>query len=415
MKISIISPMHAAYNKFVSDAFNSLVSQSNPDWEWIIGTNNGGEVSEHIADDPRVKVREITGTEIGTLKRNCARYATGEILVELDIDDMLTPDALDCIAEAFSEKEIVFAYSNSAEFKNDTFEPHTYSEAYGWKSRPVQLAVNGVQRDLIETIAFEPSPHMMRYIFWAPNHVRAWRTSTYFAVGGHSDMEVGDDHEIVARLYALYGDTGFKHIDMCLYLYRIHDENTCVVKNEKVQQATYQVYHKYFRPMVEIWARNKGLKLLDIGGGIDPKFGYTSVDKTNADIILDLNEDWNEIEDNSIGIAIADNIFEHLTDSIHTMNELYRILAPGGVAFIVVPSTDGRGAFQDPTHKSFWNINSFAYYTDSNYARYIPEYKGRFQISRIFDTEKDENNVILTVAELIAIKDGFVSPGEVKI
>ncbi len=30
---------------------------------------------------------------------------------------------------------------------------------------------------------------------------------------------------------------------------------------------------------------------------------------------------------------------------------------------ILVPSTDGRGAFQDPTHVSFWNINSFMYYS----------------------------------------------------
>jgi hypothetical protein len=45
------------------------------------------------------------------------------------------------------------------------------------------------------------------------------------------------------------------------------------------------------------------------------------------------------------------------------MNELYRVLADHGVAEIIVPSTDGPGAFQDPTHRSFWNRNSFRYYT----------------------------------------------------
>ena len=30
----------------------------------------------------------------------------------------------------------------------------------------------------------------------------------------------------------------------------------------------------------------------------------------------------------------------------------------------LTPSTDGRGAFQDPTHVSFYNENSFWYFTD---------------------------------------------------
>lgn len=60
------------------------------------------------------------------------------------------------------------------------------------------------------------------------------------------------------------------------------------------------------------------------------------------------------------------DIIEHMPDPIHTMNELYRVLKPGGTAEIVVPTTDGRGAWQDPTHVSFWNRNSFFYYEDGN-------------------------------------------------
>jgi hypothetical protein len=38
------------------------------------------------------------------------------------------------------------------------------------------------------------------------------------------------------------------------------------------------------------------------------------------------------------------------------------VLKPGGTAEITVPTTDGPGAFQDPTHVSFWNRRSFLYY-----------------------------------------------------
>jgi hypothetical protein len=53
------------------------------------------------------------------------------------------------------------------------------------------------------------------------------------------------------------------------------------------------------------------------------------------------------------------------------MQETHRCLTPGGWILSFTPSTDGRGAFQDPTHVSFWNSNSFWYYTRPEQARFI--------------------------------------------
>ena len=35
-----------------------------------------------------------------------------------------------------------------------------------------------------------------------------------------------------------------------------------------------------------------------------------------------------------------------------------------------MPSTDGQGTFQDPTHVSFWNSNSIWFYTRPEQARF---------------------------------------------
>ena len=48
------------------------------------------------------------------------------------------------------------------------------------------------------------------------------------------------------------------------------------------------------------------------------------------------------------------------------MNELWRVTQPGGLVEITVPTTDGAGAWQDPTHVSFWNRRSFLYYESGN-------------------------------------------------
>ncbi len=102
------------------------------------------------------------------------------------------------------------------------------------------------------------------------------------------------------------------------------------------------------------------------------------------------------------------------------MSEIHRVLAPGGWAFIQVPSTDGRGAFQDPTHVSYWNENSFLYYTDRYLANFIDNKTVRFQEYRkqtYFPNDWMKNlNVCVTDAWLVAIKDDMPRlPGPLKI
>lgn len=80
---------------------------------------------------------------------------------------------------------------------------------------------------------------------------------------------------------------------------------------------------------------------------------------------VNLNGPW-PWSDSSITEVHAYDAIEHLPNHIHTMNEAWRVLEPGGVFDIDVPTTDGRAAWQDPTHVSFWNRNSFWYYKDGN-------------------------------------------------
>ena len=90
--------------------------------------------------------------------------------------------------------------------------------------------------------------------------------------------------------------------------------------------------------------------------------GYCNVDRMEpADVVTDLEKDWPWLT-GSVEMIVATDIFEHLSDKIHTMNEAWRVLQPGGVLQLLVPTTDGRGAFQDPTHRSFWTPNDLLYY-----------------------------------------------------
>ena len=68
--------------------------------------------------------------------------------------------------------------------------------------------------------------------------------------------------------------------------------------------------------------------------------GYLSVDiSPPADVIADLSRRWPWL-DSSVDEVVAFDVIEHLPDRIHTMNELHRVLKPGGWVTLVFHNTD---------------------------------------------------------------------------
>jgi acetyltransferase-like isoleucine patch superfamily enzyme/SAM-dependent methyltransferase len=149
---------------------------------------------------------------------------------------------------------------------------------------------------------------------------------------------------------------------------------------------------------------------LDLGCGPRKAPGYIGVDiypASGVDIVADLTQRF-PFDDNSADEVRAHDTIEHLPDRIHTMNEIWRICKPDAIVDLFVPSTDGRGAFQDPTHISFWNLNSFQYFTVENppYLDLCRQYgfKGAFSLVELKQYESPEQ-VIHVHAVLKVVKD----------
>jgi len=99
-------------------------------------------------------------------------------------------------------------------------------------------------------------------------------------------------------------------------------------------------------------------------------YGIDITDSAGVDQVADLNEGI-PLPDNTFDMVIAQDFLEHIKmeNNIKIMEEIYRALKPGGTFHTLVPSTDGNstGAFQDPTHVSFWCRNKFLYFLDNEY------------------------------------------------
>jgi glycosyltransferase involved in cell wall biosynthesis len=419
MKFSIITPEHNPKNVFfLLELFESIKEQTYTKWEWILYLN--GECTiDHIPDEIRnhtqvvIHLQKEDNKNIGFIKNKAFHLATGDILVEVDHDDMITPDCLQELYDAFQDEEIGFVYSDNAvlHMKNE-FVP--YDPIYGWTKREFDWK----GKTLTAMHSWEPTSHSLGFIWYAPDHVRAWRTDVYEKIGGHNpELSICDDHELCIRTYM---NTKMKRIPKVLYIYRITGDNTWIERNQAIQDKTRELFNLNIRSLAERDAQIKGLLCVDIGGGLNPYPGYYSVDlREDADMVYDLN-DGIPLNDNSVGVLNASHIIEHLHDKTKIMAEIHRVLAPGGWAFIEVPSTDGRGAFQDPTHVSYWNENSFLYYTNSYLANFIDNKTIRFQEYRKetwFPNDWLKSlNVCVTTAWLVAIKDDMPRlPGQLNI
>ena len=412
MKFSIITPSHK-HQPYIEELYISIVNQSYKNWEWILYLNGKfkkDQLSADIINDERVKIfTDYDGNNnIGYVKNKAFSLGTGDVLVEMDHDDILTNDCLEELKKAFeSNPDCGFVYSDNATYHmENNFVP--YDPTSGWTYREYDW--NG--KKLISMNSFEPSSHSVSYIWYAPDHVRAWRKEVYEEIGGHNaDLAICDDHELMIRTYL---NTKFYHIPKVLYIYRITGDNSFLERNEAIQIKTKELHNQYAQLLAERDADLNGLLKVDIGGGLFPRKGYVTVDLQDADIIGDLN-DCIPLEDNSVGVINASHVIEHLRDPIKTMREIHRVLAHGGWAFIEVPSTEGNGAWCDPTHVSFWNEDSFPYYTNKNKAVFIRNKDIRFMSLRLETNWWSGTKIAVVNTHLVALKDGPRFPGPINI
>jgi len=104
---------------------------------------------------------------------------------------------------------------------------------------------------------------------------------------------------------------------------------------------------------------------LDLACGSNKTEGYFGIDVAKTDMVdavVDLEVYPWPIESNSAEDIICNHYIEHVSDLMKFMNEVYRILKPGGKVKFVAPYYTSIRCWQDPTHKHAISEASFLYY-----------------------------------------------------
>ncbi len=404
MLVSVFTPSHDT--RFLDEVYASLLRQSFEEWEWIVLLN--GKAADWVPKDkdPRVKVSRAPARMkgVGALKREACGRCRGEILVEVDHDDVLAGGCLASVVEAFRESGVVLAYSDFAQINADGSPNREYFDpGAGWVY--TRGTIDG--RSLDRCHALAPTPHNVGYIWYAPNHVRAIRRSAYDAVGGYNpDLEFLDDQELMCRLFEI---GNFSQIKRCLYLQRVHPANTQRDKriNEAIQEQTVVYYRLFIERMALAWARRRGLRSLRIR---TPIWLGDEPSEMFEDLVVDPDDPRIPAADGSVGVIKGYDVLQRMPRRPELFNEIGRVLTHAGLFLTQTPSTDGRGAFQDPSHTAFYNENSFMYFTQSALRSLVPGLTARLQVSHLrtfFPSEGHvEMNISYVQANLMAVKDG---------
>lgn len=98
-----------------------------------------------------------------------------------------------------------------------------------------------------------------------------------------------------------------------------------------------------------------------------------------VDIVHDLDKIPYPFKDKSVDEIHMYHVLEHLSSPDKKIEEIYRILKPGGQIFIRVPHFSSMGAFSDITHVRPFGFTSFDYLDERDYHHFYSK-RAKFEI-----------------------------------
>ena len=126
---------------------------------------------------------------------------------------------------------------------------------------------------------------------------------------------------------------------------------------------------------------------INLGAGTDIRDGYINHDIAKLpgiDVVHDLNSYPWPWEEGSVDEIVALDLLEHLDDFMSAMEEIHRVMTPGGRVIIKVPYWNSSFFHMDPTHKRGFHEVTFQFFDPAKKACEARPYysRARFSIVR---------------------------------
>lgn len=226
MDSNSISVLMANYNheKYIKGAIESMINQSNDNWELIIvddgSTDNSLEKIKPFLKDKRIKlIKHDKNLGYGGSLKTAAEYASKDILGILDPDDKLHKNAIEAIADSYNKNpNCGFIYSKM------------------W------ICDANLKNCIIDNNIKSIIPPQTNLFYSRISHFKTFLKSAYNKTPGFDPKQKKSvDKDIIYKLEEV---TEFKFINIPLYYYRQYGGGISQGKNQELA-LLYHLYAKF--------------------------------------------------------------------------------------------------------------------------------------------------------------------------
>ena len=244
---SIFTTCYNSYDKILR-AYNSLLSQTFKDWEWIILDDSPDDnhflyIKEKFKDENKIRLykRSQNSGSIGNVKNEAVSLCRGKYLLELDHDDEILSYVLEDSVKVFDENNdigfIYMDYTNIYEKDNKNFKYGNY----------FSLGYAGYYRQKYKDnwvyVASTPNINniTLSHIVSVPNHPRIWRKDVLLKIGNYSEfLPISDDYELILRTAV---NTKIAKIHKLGYIQYMNDNenNFSLIRNSEINRLRHHL------------------------------------------------------------------------------------------------------------------------------------------------------------------------------
>lgn len=224
-KISIIIPTYNPPKAWLQAAIESVQKQIYPNWELCIADDASPEsyvkplLQKLAAKDPRIKLHFCT-TNGGTAAASNAalQLVTGDFVMLMDHDDLITEEALFRVAESILEDAPDMIYSDEG------------------MTTPEGRMITFAFRPMFSLEYLRSHPYIVHFV--------GFKTELLKQVGGFdSSLKISQDYDLILRI--VEQAKTIVHIPQILYLWRIHQTSSGHQKQTEVMNASKQILQRH--------------------------------------------------------------------------------------------------------------------------------------------------------------------------
>lgn len=350
---------------YLPDVYKSIQKQeldnNSVNWEWVI-VLDGIPEPEELRGLPDVHLihRDESDAEknnIGALKKKAFGMAQGDLLIDLDHDDILEPGGIMALVnEAVNHKQ-AFLYGDSAGFKPTGESPVLSSNIWQGYHR----TVNGI--NLRFHTPPVPDPYFLSNYLTIPHQPRAWTSEAYKNLGGFdANLPVAAEHDLICRTYSM--GIRMVHVPEARSMYRIRGDAGGAMSIRRAEFNNYSTRNlwKNLRGMVAQWCRHTKLPTAIITAKKNSKIDTASYQWHGTFKIFSDNLEtvMESLRGSQLGAIMFSDFLQIIPagEQIKAVKDMTVDLVDGGWVLGDTPSSTGRGA-GDPYGKSLWNEYSF--------------------------------------------------------